>query len=63
MTWTSHRVHTGIVHTVPDRDLVEHERSEDCPCGPHTERLVGDDGSDSWHHQHHSLDGREHHEG
>jgi hypothetical protein len=42
-----------IVHTYPVADLV------DCPCGPTTEAVFREDGSNGWHVIHHSLDGRE----
>jgi hypothetical protein len=47
------------VHVVPIGDLIEHETSDACPCGPRTEPVKRDDGSMGWLHVHHSLDGRE----
>lgn len=47
------------VHTIPVNDLVEHEASEDCVCGPELEPVERDDGSMGWLAIHHSLDGRE----
>lgn len=47
------------VHTMPVNDLIEHDASEDCPCGPTAEPVEGDDGSFGWLHIHHSLDNRE----
>ena len=52
-----------IVHTYPVNDLIDHDvDSDDCPCGPHVEPVLAEDGSCGWHVLHHSLDGREHHE-
>jgi hypothetical protein len=52
------------VHTYPPGDLIEHDTDGgDCPCGPHTEPVKRDDGSYGWVVVHHSLDGRERHEG
>jgi len=42
------------VHVLPIDDLIEHEATEDCPCGPDTEFVSG--GAVITHH---SLDGRE----
>lgn len=49
----------GDVHVVPVNDLIEHETSEDCPCGPTAEAVKRDDGSVGWVITHHALDGRE----
>lgn len=49
----------STVHVVPVRDLIEHDDSEDCTCGPTTEPVERDDGSFGWLVVHHSLDGRE----
>ena len=43
------------VHVVPLVDLVGHELSEDCACGPQPEEVV----PGSWMFSHSSLDGRE----
>lgn len=50
---------SGEVHTLPVRDLVEHELNDECVCGPTGEAVPRDDGSTGWHYVHHSLDGRE----
>lgn len=42
-----------------NQDLVKHETSEDCVCGPTVEPVKDDDGSVGWLYVHHSLDGRE----
>lgn len=53
----------GDVHVTPVNDLIEHEISEDCPCGPSPDAVRRDDGSVGWVLLlHHSLDGREAHE-
>lgn len=49
-------------HVYPLNDLVAHEMSADCLCGP---KLVADDIGEYWPRLivvHHSLDGRENHE-
>jgi hypothetical protein len=51
-----------VVHVIPNNDLIQHDISDDCTCGPTTEPVKRDDGSVAWLHIHHSLDGREHHE-
>lgn len=43
----------------PEGDLMEHDTAGDCVCGPYIEHLGGRD----WLYVHHSLDGREKHEG
>lgn len=55
-------VERGPVHVVPINDLVGHEASDDCVCGPTVEAVFRDDGSNGWVVVHHSLDGRERHE-
>lgn len=40
-------------------DLLGHEVSEDCVCGPTPIPVTRDDGSVGWVHVHHSLDNRE----
>lgn len=47
------------VHVQPTNDLIQHEDTEDCPCGPRIEPVERDDGSIGWLIVHHSLDGRE----
>jgi hypothetical protein len=47
------------VHVLPISDQIEHTLDEDCPCGPTTEAVFRDDGSNGWLVTHHSLDGRE----
>ncbi|GAB7004419.1 hypothetical protein JCM18899A_18920 [Nocardioides sp. AN3] len=48
------------VHTYPVADLIEHDTdSAECICGPTTEAVMREDGSNGWLVIHHSLDGRE----
>lgn len=49
----------STVHVTPVRDLIEHDDSDGCACGPTTEPVGRDDGSIGWLVVHHSLDGRE----
>jgi hypothetical protein len=49
-------------HVVPVDDLIAHETTEDCVCGPTNEPVPRADGSTAWVIVHHSLDGREHDE-
>lgn len=51
------------MHVVPRGDLIEHDLSDDCPCGPADQSVLRDDGSVGWVTVHHSLDGRERAEG
>lgn len=51
------------VHVYPTGDLVEHDTDGgDCICGPTTEPVMRNDGSNGWVVVHRSLDGREAHE-
>lgn len=52
----------STVHVLPVADLVEHEISDTCICGPSVEAVFRDDGSNGWVVSHNSLDGREQHE-
>lgn len=47
------------LHVHPVDDLLAHELTEDCPCGPRPEAVKRDDGSMGWLMVHNSLDGRE----
>lgn len=50
----------STVHTYPVDDLIDHDTDGgDCPCGPTTEPVMRDDGSNGWLVIHSSLDGRE----
>ena len=46
-------------HVVPVDDLIEHDASPDCICGPEAEPARREDGSIGYVYTHHSLDGRE----
>lgn len=46
-------------HVYPVNDLVEHDRTGECICGPETQPVERDDGSLGYVIVHHSLDGRE----
>lgn len=49
---------------IPTGDLIAHEPGEDCICGPAALTARADDGAHlGFIHVHHSLDGREQHEG
>lgn len=48
----------SVVHVLPVDDLICHEDSVECVCGPTLEWIEGEDG-DGWVVLHHSLDGRE----
>lgn len=49
----------SVVHVIPCNDLVEHDLTEDCVCGPTPEPVRCEDGSIGCVITHHSLDGRE----
>lgn len=49
----------GEWHVHPVGDAMEHELTDDCPCGPESVPEKRDDGSVGWLIVHHSLDGRE----
>lgn len=53
----------STVHVHPLGDLIEHELTDDCPCGPEQRPEPQEDGSTGWLVIHHSLDGREEAEG
>lgn len=47
-------------HVIPVNDLIEHDTDGyGCACGPTTEAVFREDGSNGWLVTHHSLDGRE----
>lgn len=50
------------IHVLPVNDLIEHEESDACVCGPETQPVERDDGSMGWLVVHNALDGREHRE-
>lgn len=47
----------GEMHVIPTADLIEHESSTDCVCGPEVEHV-----EHGYVVTHHSLDGREENE-
>jgi hypothetical protein len=47
------------VHVWPQEDLLQHELSPDCPCGPTEETADREDGAPAFVFTHASLDGRE----
>lgn len=61
MAWTLEQA-GHEVHVLPLDDLIHHDETDDCACGPHAEPVPDDDGSIGWLITHHSLDGREQHE-
>jgi len=56
-------VSTDLLHVHPVADLIEHEITDSCPCGPQARPVKRDDGSVGWLLVHSSLDGREAGEG
>lgn len=48
----------AAAHVTPDGDLIEHELTEGCVCGPFDER-VPSWGGDRWVVVHQALDGRQ----
>jgi hypothetical protein len=59
VSWLADRADAGEVHIVPLADLIEHEETPDCVCGPNVEHVPNPDGPDGWMYVHSSLDGRE----
>jgi len=56
--WIAYVAHNQV-DVVPEQDLVDHGRGDDCICGPRVEAWFRRDGSNGWIYTHHSLDGRE----
>lgn len=52
-TWTVFKAENGL-HVMPDSDMIEHEKTEDCICGPAQELE-----NNVWIYAHMSLDNRE----
>lgn len=48
-----------MLHELPVGDLIAHETTRDCVCGPISVPVVRDDGSTRSILVHHALDGRE----
>ena len=57
--WLAQDTSGTAVHAVPLDDVIVHDFSEDCPCGPRPRRIPRDGRPDGWTFTHHSLDGRE----
>jgi hypothetical protein len=47
------------LHVMPTDDIVDHEASDDCVCGPEFELREGPAGQDMWIAVHWSADARE----
>lgn len=45
------------VHVLPVNDLIDHDLTDSCPCGPADQSVIRDDGSVGWIVVHASLDG------
>lgn len=43
------------MHRIPARDVIVHEPSEDCACGPRAELVQRPGKTDLWIHHHHAL--------
>lgn len=52
-----------IIHVHPVNDLIPHELTDECVCGPRTEIEMREGRRDKHIYVHASLDGREHREG
>ncbi len=48
-----------VAHVIPTGDLIEHDKAEECACGPIGERVEREDGSHGLLWTHNALDGRE----
>lgn len=53
--WIKATMADGDIHVTPVNDLIDHELSEDCICGPEPELLE----NGKWMYAHESLDRRE----
>lgn len=49
----------STMHVYPPSDVIEHELTEDCVCGPRCEAVYGYGGPPGWVYTHHPLDARE----
>lgn len=61
MRWLAMQTLDGA-HVLPVNDVVEHDLTDACTCGPTSELVDCTAGGTAWLVTHHSLDGREHHE-
>lgn len=57
--WLAREVSDTEVHAVPLDDVIVHEFTTDCPCGPRPRCIPREGRPDGWVHTHHSADGRE----
>lgn len=57
--WLAKQTGGNEVHVLPLGDLIRHDHTDLCPCGPTPSPSPMADGSDGWIYTHHSLDGRE----
>lgn len=57
--WRTTAYDDGTAEVVPIADVIGHDASDDCACGPRQDAVKRDDGSMGWVVVHHSLDGRE----
>lgn len=48
----------GDAHLLPVGDLISHEISDECVCGPAVEGMKRPSGSIGWVYTHRALDGR-----
>lgn len=55
----SGEITAGDVHVHPLGDLIAHDLTADCVCGPDCELVEAEHAPDRWLVIHHSLDGRE----
>jgi hypothetical protein len=53
------RVSADDLHVHPVNDLIDHELTGECPCGPQARPVERSDGSMGWLMVHNSLDARE----
>jgi hypothetical protein len=60
--WLARQTDDFTAHSVPLDDVIVHEFTEDCPCGPTPAPTPRNDGAQGWVVSHHSLDGREQYE-
>lgn len=54
---TQYRGATSTVDVLPVDDMLDHDQTNECPCGPRVERVLG--GKGPWVCVHRSFDGRE----
>lgn len=57
--WRATSTEDGVAHVLPIGDLVPHDLTDDCICGPKVEITIHTHGPDGHLITHHALDGRE----